>query len=189
MQTTKKLTTSALLVALATVLMWVSKILPAPWLQGGSITLASMVPVILAGILFGSRFGLCASISYAVIQMLFGFYPPPTQTVWAFFLVILLDYVLAFGVLGLGGLICKPSHQSAFRAAVAAFTVTLLRYLCHILSGILIWGVYAEEGQTVLAYSLVYNGSYMIPEIIISTMVIWLLFHTRLPKKAPRCSE
>ena len=80
MSTTKKLTTCALLIALATVLMWVSKIIPAPWLQGGSITLASMVPIVIAGILFGTKWGICASVSYAIIQMLFGFYPPPTQT-------------------------------------------------------------------------------------------------------------
>ena len=184
MQTTKKLTTSALLVALSIVLMWASKLIPAPWLQGGNITLASMVPIILIGILFGIKWGICSSFAYTVIQiLLFGFYPPPTRTVSAFILVILLDYLLAYGVLGLGGLICNPSRQKAWLAAVAAFTVTMLRYVCHIISGILIWGVYAEEGQSVLTYSLIYNGSYMIPEIIISTMVIWLLFHTRLPKK------
>ena len=55
MNTTKKLTTSALLVALATVLMWVSKLIPAPWLQGGSVTIASMVPIIAVGIMFGTK--------------------------------------------------------------------------------------------------------------------------------------
>ncbi len=182
MNTTKKLTTSALLIALATVLMWVSKLIPAPWLQGGSVTLASMVPIILTGILFGPKWGLSASLSYAIIQMLFGFYPPPTQTFFSFFLVVMLDYILAFGVLGLSGIFRKPAKQSAVSAAAGAFLVTTLRYVCHIFSGILIWGVYAEEGQTVLAYSLIYNGSYMIPEIIISTVVTWILFKTRFIK-------
>lgn len=181
MNTTKKMTTSALLVALATVLMWVSKLIPAPWLQGGSVTLASMVPIIITGLLFGTKWGLCASFSYAIIQMLFGFYPPPTQTITSFFLVVMLDYILAFGVLGLSGLFHK--RRTPLTAAVSACFVTLLRYVCHILSGILIWGVYAEEGQTVLAYSLIYNGSYMIPEIIISTLVTWILFQTRFLKQ------
>ena len=180
MKTTKKLTTSALMIALATVLMWVSKLIPAPWLQGGSVTLASMVPIILVGILFGTKWGLCASISYALIQMMFGFYPPPTQTFVNFLLVILLDYVFAFGVLGLSGFIFKASGKRAFSAAIAAFTVTTLRYICHILSGILIWGVYAEKGQTVLAYSLVYNGTYMIPEIIISTVATGLILKSKI---------
>ena len=180
MNTTKKITTSALMIALATVLMWVSKLIPAPWLQGGSVTLASMVPIISVGILFDTKWGLCASLAYSLIQMMFGFYPPPTQTFINFILVILLDYVFAFGVLGLSGIVYKASGKKSFSPAIAAFTVTLLRYICHILSGILIWGVYAEEGQTVFAYSLIYNGSYMIPEIIISTVVTGLILKSKI---------
>lgn len=183
MNTTKKLTTSALLIALATVLMWVSKLIPAPWLQGGSVTLASMVPIIAVGILFGTKWGLCCSLAYAVLQMIFGFYPPPTQTFLYFFLVVLLDYVLAFGVLGLSGFFYRISGKRSFSAPLSAFMVTLLRYICHIISGILIWGVYAEEGQTVLAYSLIYNGTYMIPEIVISTIVTAIIFRMNFFKK------
>lgn len=183
MNTTKKLTTSALMIALATVLMWVSKLIPAPWMQGGSVTLASMVPIIAVGILFGTKWGLCSSIAYALIQMMFGFYPPPTQTLSSFVLVILLDYILAFGVLGLSGLFYTLMKKFSFAIPLSAFIVTSLRYLCHILSGILIWGVYANEGQSVLSYSLIYNGSYMIPEIIISTVVTVLVFKNKLIKK------
>ena len=179
MNNTKKLTTSALLVALATVLMLVSKLIPAPWLQGGSVTIASMVPIIAAGIMYGTKWGLCTSLSYAILQMMFGFYPPPTQTFLNFVLVILLDYIVAFGGLGLSGIIFKLSGKRTISAGIAAFTVTLLRYICHILSGILIWGVYAE-GQSVLTYSIVYNGTYMIPEIIISTVATMLIFRSRI---------
>ncbi len=175
MSTTKKLTTCALLIALATVLMWVSKLIPAPWLQGGSITIASMVPIVIAGILFGTKWGLLASITYAIIQMLFGFYPPPTQTFGYFVLVVLLDYVIAFGVLGLSGFFYKLFGKKGWAIPLSAAIVTTLRYVCHILSGILIWGVYAEEGQSVLSYSLIYNGTYMIPEIIITTAVTALI--------------
>ena len=182
MNTTKKLTTSALLVALATVLMWVSKLIPAPWMQGGSVTLASMVPIVLIGIMFGTKWGLCGAVAYAVIQMIFGFYPPPTQNFLNFVLVIMLDYILAFGVLGLSGMIYKMTGKKGFSAPLAGFIVTTLRYVCHILSGVLIWGVYAEEGQTVLAYSLIYNGTYMIPEIIITTIVTALICRMKIFK-------
>ena len=183
MNTTKKITTSALLIALATVLMWVSKLIPAPWLQGGSITIASMVPIVMVGIMFGTKWGLCASVAYAVIQMIFGFYPPPTQNFLNFVLVIMFDYIIAFGVLGLSGMFYKLSGKKAFSAPLSAFIVTTLRYVCHILSGVLIWGVYAKEGQTVLAYSLIYNGSYMIPEIIITTIVTALICRMKMFKK------
>ncbi len=172
---TKKLTTSALMVALATVLAIVSKLLPAPWLQGGSITLASMVPIIIVSLIFSVKWGLIASLSYAIIQIITGFYPPPTQTLGYFVLVVLLDYVFAFGVLGLAGAFYKMLGKKVWAIPVSGAITTLLRYICHILSGILIWGVYADEGQSVLSYSLIYNGTYMIPEIIITSVVLALL--------------
>lgn len=172
---TKKLTTTAILVALSTVLAIVSKLIPSPWLQGGSITIASMVPIIIASIMFGTKWGLIGSLAYSFIQIILGFYPPPTQTFGYFVLVVLLDYVLAFGVLGTAGTFYKLFGKKTWSMPICAFIVTTLRYICHILSGILIWGVYAEEGQTVLSYSLLYNGTYMVPEIIISTLVVALL--------------
>ena len=175
MSSTKKITFSALMVALSTVLMFVSKLIPAPWLQGGSVTLASMVPIIAASIILGSKWGVLSALVYSLLQMMTGFYPPPTQNFISFVLVVLLDYVLAFGVLGLAGFIYKILGKKALAMPISAFVVTSLRYVCHILSGILIWGVYAEEGQSVLAYSLIYNGTYMIPEIIITTVVLTLL--------------
>ena len=170
MKKTRKLTVCALLVALATVLSVLSKIIPAPWLQGGSITIASGVPIIMASLLFGPKWGLLASVTYALIQMMTGFYPPPTQNLINFFLVVMLDYILAFGVFGLASFFYKK--ERAYTIPASGFIVMSLRYICHIVSGILIWGVYAEEGQTVLAYSVLYNGSYMVPEIIITTIVL-----------------
>lgn len=172
MSKTKKLTLSAIMVALSTVLAFVSKIIPAPWLQGGSITLASMVPIIVVSVVIDYKWGLLASLVYSLIQMMTGFYPPPTQTVLNFILVVFLDYVAAFGVLGLAEIFYRLSGSKKWSMPLSAVIVTTARYLCHILSGILIWGVYAQEGQSVLAYSLIYNGSYMIPEIIITSIVI-----------------
>ncbi len=169
---TVKLTTSALMVAIATVLVIVSKMIPSVWLQGGSITLASAVPIIVVSLLYGCGWGVAAAIAFACIQMMTGFYPPPTQTLLNFFLVVMLDYILAFGVLGLAGGIYKLCGKKPWAIPLSAFMVTSLRYVCHIISGLLIWGVYAEEGQSVLAYSVIYNGSYMVPEIIITTVVI-----------------
>jgi len=183
MNTTKKLTVSAIMIALATVLMWVSKLIPAPWMQGGSVTIASMVPIIFIGIIYGSRWGLSASFAYALIQMMFGFYPPPTQTPLYFVMVVLIDYVFAFGVLGLSGMFYSVFGKKYYSAIASAFVVTTLRYVCHIVSGVLIWGVYAEEGQSVMAYSLIYNGTYMVPEIIISTVVTAIIFKSNSLKK------
>ena len=172
---TKKLTTSAIMIALAVVLAWVSKIIPAPWMQGGSITFASMVPIIIVSLMFDVKWGLLSAVVYAIIQIMMGFYPPPTQTCGYFVLVVLLDYVFAFGVLGLAAPFYKLFRKKTWAIPAAGAIVTALRYVCHIASGVLIWGVYAEEGQSVWAYSLTYNGTYMIPEIIITTVVLALL--------------
>ncbi len=175
MSKTKKLTLSAIMVALSTVLVILSKLIPAPWLQGGSITLASMVPIIAASIILDFKWGMLTGIVFSLIQMMTGFYPPPTQNFISFFLVVMLDYIVAFGVLGLSGVFYRLMNKKLWAIPVSGVIVTTLRYVCHIISGILIWGVYAEEGQTVLAYSITYNGSYMIPEIIITGVVLSIL--------------
>ncbi len=182
MTQTKRLTLSAILTALSFVLMMISKVLPAPWLQGGSVTLASMVPIIVISVNLGTKWGLISGFVYSLLQMMTGFYPPPTQNFLSFALVVLLDYVFAFSVLGLSGLFVKLMKNKAWAIPVSGVIVTTLRYLMHILSGLLIWGVYAPEGQTVLAYAVLYNGSYMIPEIII-TAVVLALFAPKLKQK------
>jgi len=172
---TKKLTTSAIMLALSVVLSFISKIIPAPWLQGGSITLASMVPIIVVSLMYDLKFGLICSFAYSLIQIMSGFYHPPTQDFLSFTLVVLLDYVFAFGVLGLSSLFYKLLGKKIYSIPISGAIVTILRYICHIFSGVLIWGVYAKEGQSVLSYSLIYNGTYMVPEIIITTVVLALL--------------
>lgn len=178
MTKTKKLTFCALMVATATVLAFVSKLIPSPWLQGGSVTLASMVPIIAVSIIIDFKWALLTSLVYSLLQIFTGFYPPPTQTAVNFFLVIFLDYIAAFGVLSLAGTIRRIFPQKQWSIPLSGVAVGFLRYFCHILSGILIWGVYAEEGQSVLAYSIIYNGSYMIPEIIITGVTLAFLAPT-----------
>ena len=90
-------------------------------------------------------------------------------------LVIGLDYVLAFGVLGLAGTIAKPIRNQYVAAAAGTGLVLLLRYACHVASGILIWDSYAPPGQPVWLYSVVYNATYMVPELLITTAVMLLL--------------
>ena len=174
MTKTKKLTTSAILVAVSFVLVLISKLLPAPWTQGGYITLASMVPIILVSIIIDTKWGLLAGFVFSLIQMLTDFYLPPVTTFITFCGVILLDYVFAFTVLGLAGVFYKLMKFKTWAIPVSGTIVTTLRYLLHILSGLLIWGAFADTDCLPL-YALLYNGSYMIPEIIITTVVLALM--------------
>lgn len=183
-QNTRRLTESAIMIALASVLSVITLFqLP----QGGTITPASMVPIILISLKYDVKWALITSVVYAGIQMLLGFYAPPTPNFINFVLVILLDYVVAFGVIGLAGTIGrvfkKPFVQIIFGSAV----VIALRLLCHFTSGILIWSSYAPAGQPVWLYSLIYNGSYMLGELIVSIIAVAVLspFIMKYIKKSP----
>ena len=174
MNITKKITTSGVLIAMSFVLVVASKLIPSlP--NGGQITLASMVPVVTISFLLGTKWGLMSSLVYALLQMMTGFYPPPVQNFSSFLLVILLDYIFAFGVLGLSKFFAGFFRKSTLKYSLGAGITVFLRYICHILSGIIIWGVYAPEGQSVLAYSVLYNGSYMVPEIIITAVTCFII--------------
>ena len=176
MKTVKKITLSGVLIAMSVVLALVSKVIPSlP--NGGQITLASMVPVVLISFILGTKYGLLASVTYAILQMIMGFYPPPARDFLSFLAVILFDYIIAFGCLGFGRKFSDLFGNSKYKYAIATAMVIGIRYVCHIISGILIWGIYAPGGQAVWLYSVTYNGSYMIPEIIISSVAVFLITH------------
>ena len=174
MTKTKKLTLSAVLTAVAFALILVSKQLPAPWTQGGYITLGSMVPIILVSVIAGTKWGLLSGFVFSLIQMMTDFYLPPATTFFSFVGVILLDYVVAFTVLGLAGFFAKLLGNKTWAIPVSGAIVTTLRYLIHVLSGLLIWGAFADT-DCIPLYALAYNGSYMIPEIIITTIILAIL--------------
>ena len=162
----------AMMIAMATVLS-MFKLFTLP--QGGSVTIASMVPLILVSYRHGLKWGVGTAFVHSLLQMLLGFYPPPAQTFLAFVGVIALDYVLAFTVLGTAAFFGKPLKNRVVSVAVGASVVGVLRFLCSFLSGILIWSSYAPEGTPVWAYSLTYNGGYMLPEIIITAVAAMIL--------------
>lgn len=174
MTKTKKLTLSAMLTALAFALILVSKLLPAPWTQGGYITLGSMVPIILVSIIVDTKWGLLSGFVFSLIQMMTDFYLPPATTALSFLGVIMLDYVIAFTVLGLAGLFVKLMGNKPWAIPLSGTIVTGLRYALHVLSGLLIWGAFADT-DCIPLYALIYNGSYMVPEMIITTVVLALL--------------
>lgn len=182
----KKLTFGSCMVALAVVLTLLSQLIPSSfWPQGGSVTVAAAAPIIVTAIVCGTKWGVISALVYSLIQMATGFYPPPVQTWYYFLIVVLLDYVVAFGVFGLAGEFYRLMKRKIWAIPLSGVIVLAVRYLCHFISGVLIWGVYAPEGQPVWIYSLVYNGLYMVPEIIINAVVLAVLavFVRRLEEK------
>lgn len=169
---TKKLTLAGMLIALATVLSFI-KLFDMPY--GGSVTAASMVPVIIFSMMSDLKWGLVQASLYGVIQLMIGWYAPPAQTFISFLLVILLDYVIAFGSLGFAGSIYRKMGKNIGGIIISCLAVLFLRFLCHFASGILIWSSLAPEGQPVWLYSLMYNGGYMLGEAAVSVVVLLLV--------------
>ena len=164
----KKLTTTAIMLALSTVLsMMVIWRLP----NDGSVTPGSMVPLIAIAIMFGWRWGIFAGIIHGIIQMMLMFATPPVQDFWSYALVVLLDYIVAFGVLGFAGIIYRLIHNKYLAVPIAGAIGVFLRFLCHFFSGVTIWSVYAGE-QNAFVYSLLYNGSYLLPELLITVIIL-----------------
>ena len=176
---------SAMMVALGTVLSLI-KVYEAPF--GGSVTLLSMAPIIILSLRRGVKVGLPAAFVYSVMQLILGI----GNVAWVpsaggRILCILFDYILAFTVLGLAGFAVKIPFSSNDKtnlwigAVIGTLVVVLLRFACHIVSGAVIWYAldldwYADDpGHIVHQYgawlfSVVYNGGFMVPEII-ETMV------------------
>ena len=202
-QSTVRLVESALLIAIAAVLELISKTLGLELPFGGTITLASMFPIVLIAYKYDTKWGLLSGFTYSLVQMLLGaktvsamFLPGDDQMVlWQAICICLLDYVLAYTLLGLGGIFKGKFKKPAAELALGAFVALLLRYLVHIVSGAIFYGAYAEwfftqEGfysigekilgtfsgsSLAIVYSIFYNGLYMVPEIIITTVVAAIL--------------
>ena len=207
---TRRLTESAMLLAVAIVLELLSKMFIPEMPFGGQITLVSMLPVVLISYRHSVKWGLVSAFAYALLEMAIG-----TKTVAAAFqpdyfgegvmignalIMCLLDYVVAFTVLGLGGLFRNKIQNSGVALMTGSLVALGARYVAHIASGYILFAGYAEwfftqEGfpawgaglvETLspellgFVYSVVYNGMYMIPEMILTAVVALLL--ARVPK-------
>jgi thiamine transporter len=131
--------------------------------NGGRITAASMVPILFIALRRGPKVGIAAGIVFGLVALVldaFAFVVNPVQ--------VLLDYPLAFGALGLAGFFRK-------NAIVGVAVGIAGRFLCHFVSGLLFFAMYAPQGEAPALYSAIYNASYLIPELFISAIVLFVL--------------
>ncbi len=198
---TQKLMLCSMMIAIATVLALICEYIPFLNLPfGGGFTVASMLPIVLVSYMFGIRWGVGCAFTYSLVQMLVGF-----RTVSAFFMpadenyagslaaalgICFIDYVLAYTLLGLGGVFRKVQNKTVSIVLCVIFALSL-RYIAHIISGYIFFGAWAEWfftqegfysiGQGILSvfsgkglaivYSIFYNGLFMIPEIVITSII------------------
>ena len=176
---TQKIVISAVMIALAAVLSTI-KVWEMP--LGGSVTLLSMLPIVLISLCYGVKWGLTTSFLYALLQifldlgklMSYGM----TPSIWIGCLVF--DYLLAYGSLGLAGLF--RSHGSVGECGGITLAL-LLRFISHVISGSIFFAVFCPEGWNVFVYSIAYNGTYMLPELIFTMTAAVLLLRVKSLKR------
>ena len=161
MTKTRRLTEIAVCIAMAVVGSLI-KVWEMP--QGGSVAL-TMVPILLIAIKRGPLAGAMTGAIYGVISLLIAgvIYHPMS---------ILLDYVLAFGLLGLAGFFKK----NVVGVIAGCFVGVSGRFVSSLVSGAVLFAEYAPQGQNPWIYSLVYQATYLVPEFLISAVIIVLLF-------------
>ncbi len=155
------LTEAALAIALAFVLGLI-KIFEMPF--GGSISL-EMVPLILLALRQGPLVGVVAGAAYGLLDLA----TPPVFAVHP--VQVILDYPLAFGVLGLAGFFQPTVRGAVIGTVVAVFA----RFACHFASGIIFFATYAPEGWNPYIYSAAYNAGYLVPSLIVTLVVVVVL--------------
>ena len=202
---TRRLTESAMLIALAVVLEVVGRTVIPPMPFGGQLTLVSMLPIVLVSYRHGVKWGLTTGFAYSLVQMALG-----AGTVTAAFqpgyfgdgtmignaiLMCLFDYVLAYTLLGLGGCFRGKIKNSGISLMCGSLVALGGRYLAHIFSGYILFAGWAEWFFTQdgfpawgaglverlspsllgWVYSIVYNGMYMVPEMILTAVAAVLI--------------
>ena len=171
---------------------------------GGGFTVASMLPIIIVSYMYGVKWGLFTSAVYSLIQIVMDLYLGKGSTIIALFMpngedfmgygaavaILIIDYFVAYSVLGFGGVFRKKIKNKALALSLGVVIALSLRYLAHIVSGFIFYGAWAEwffsqenfysiggwilnsfSGKALaLIYSVFYNGLYMIPEILITVV-------------------
>ncbi len=133
--------------------------------QGGSVNLCSSLFFVLPGYFFGFKIGLIAGIIGGLTDFFLNpFVLHPAQ--------FLLDYIFAFGFLGIGGSLFYKSKKKYFSLMASYLIAMFLKFICHFLSGIIFFASYAPENMNVFLYSFIYNFSYMSPEVILTLACI-----------------
>lgn len=207
---TKQMVISAMLVAMGTILsLLVLYELP----FGGTVTVASMVPIVLTAYIYGTKWGLFTSFVYSLLQLVCGlatgivtkmFLPGSEQmALGSAVLICIFDYLLAYVVLGFGGIFKNKFKHRHTEIVLGSVVAVSLRWLMHTVSGSIFYGAWAEwffsdasglagisfmkgfcewvmehitgTGLAVF-YSVVYNGAYMLPEIVITALLAPLVY-------------
>ncbi len=162
MKKTTIMTESAVAIALAAVCSFI-KVWEMP--QGGSVAL-TMVPLLMISFRRGATAGIVSGAVYGIVSLLFAgrIYHPMS---------VLLDYLLAFGFVGVAGFFKK----NVSGIVLGSISGVGLRFLSSLISGAVLFADYAPEGQNPWMYSFVYQATYLVPELVICIALMLLILY------------
>ena len=164
----KKIAESSILIAISIILNFIS-LAKLPY--GGSITLASMLPLILISYRHGIGFGALSGLIFGIINQLFSLNVLTFVTGWqSVVAVIVLDYLLAFTAISLSGLVRKIKNQT-ISLLVGTLIGAFARYVCHVISGATVWAGLSIPTANALTYSLIYNATFLLPDTLITLIM------------------
>lgn len=164
--TAVRLTESAIMLAFAAILSFIA-VIRMPF--GGDVTACSMLPILLIAYRYGPKWGFFTAFAFSLLQMLFGLDNlKGATTFWAAVAILLLDYIVAFLALGLGGVFRRAIPSQGGALAAGTLLACLVRYVCHVISGCTVWAGVSIPTNDGLLYSLAYNAAYMVPETLIT---------------------
>ena len=166
----KILTECAILIALSTVL---SIFTPFEMPYGGSITLASVAPLVVLAYRHGVKYAAPAALTASLLQALLGLKHFSNFTTWESIVALLVfDYVIAFAIFGFSGMFRKLIRMQNLSMVSGALLASVIRYACHTISGATVWAGLSIPNEAALLYSMSYNATYMIPETIILLLTV-----------------
>ena len=139
--------------------------------MGGDVTLFCQLPIVVVSYRHGLKWGLLTGFAMGVIQMLFGLSNfSYVAGIVAYLVVACADYLIAFSALGLGGIFRKSIKNQAAALAAGGALVSVIRFVCHFVSGVTVWADYADGAKAVWLYSLGYNGTFMGAELVLTVI-------------------
>ena len=155
--------------------------------QGGSVSLV-MVPIVLMAFRRGAVAGVITGLLVGLLQIVSGLISVAPLSFSFVVMQVILDYLIAYGLVGLAGLLRSQylnyAHQQNIRGKMiltivtAVFIGSSLRFITHTITGVFFFGMYVPENQNVYMYSIIYNATYMIPVFLLTAVVCSLLFIT-----------
>ena len=134
--------------------------------QGGSIKAASLVPLMIFAYRWGGTRGILAGVVYGVLHFLLGFKSS------IHYLSIILDYLVAYGAIG----VCGYFKDNIIGLVSGSIVAIALRWFASVTSGAVVFASYAPQGQNPWIYSMIYNASYMVPDGILNIVVLLFIY-------------